>query len=186
MARGNRVCAAILLGILSVPGAGLAQGRHKPRHARQSRTIGGVQGTPVKMSPALTDDAIALLALRTAVNPTETSKTEAAVKPGAPGSAEVPESSEKKHSEIGAMGQQVKEKQSKIELLMHMFVLDEQTFLRDPSGLHEDEETRAKRQFEQQELLGEARELARLQTRFSLLTAAGREKSAPAQGAAAN
>ena len=40
---------------------------------------------------------------------------------------------------------------------MRMFVLDEQAFLKDPSGQSEEEEARAKRRFEQEELLQEGK-----------------------------
>jgi len=78
-----------------------------------------------------------------------------------------------------ALEHQIKEKQRRIELLMRMFVLDEQAFLMDPSGQSEDEEVRAKRKFEQEELLQQGKDIARLRTRLDLLTAASSEKAAP-------
>ena len=98
----------------------------------------------------------------------------------------VPQDPEKRQAEITALEQQIKEKQLKIELLMHMFVLDEQAFLKDPSGRYEDEEARAKRKFEQEELLQESKEVARLRARLEQIVPPGGEKAPPAKGVAAN
>ena len=62
---------------------------------------------------------------------------------------------------------------------MRMFVPDEQAFLKDPSGQSEGQEARAKRKFEQEELLQKAKEIAQLRTRLDLIAPAGGEKAAP-------
>jgi len=186
MARSLRVCATILLTALSMPGVCRAQSKKKPPDVRPSSIAGEVYGTPVIKTPALTDDDIALLAPRPAAKPAETTKAEVAAEPGARESAVVPQDPEKRQAEITALEQQIKEKQLKIELLMHMFVLDEQAFLKDPSGQYEDEEARAKRKFEQEELLQESKEVARLRARLEQIVPPGGEKSPPAKGVAAN
>jgi len=186
MALSLRVVTAVLLGAVSMPGACRAQSKNKPPDVQPSSIAGEVHGTQVKKTPALTDDGIALLAPRPAANPAETAKTDAPGEPATKASAEVPQDPEKRKAEIAALEQQIKEKQLKIQLLMRMFVLDEEAFLKDPSGQSEEEEARAKRRFEQEELLQEGKEVARLRARLELIVAAGSEKAAPAKGVAAN
>jgi hypothetical protein len=169
-----------------MPGVCRAQSKNKPPDVQPSSIAGEVHGTQVKKTPALTDDDIALLAPRPAANPAVTSKEEAAVEPATKASAEAPQDPDKRQMEIAALAQQIKEKQLKIGLLMRMFVLDEQAFLKDPSGQSEEEEARAKRRFEQEELLQEGKEIARLRARLEQTAAAGGEKAAPAKGVAAN
>lgn len=186
MALSLRVFTTILLGVLSMPGVCRAQSKNKPPDGQPSSIAGEVHGTPVKKTPALTDDDIALLAPRAAANPAETPKAETAAELGARESAATPQDPEKRQAEIAALEQQIKEKQLKIELLMRMFVLDEEAFLKDPSGQSEDEEARAKRRFEQDELLQEGKEIARLRARLEQIAPPGGEKAAPAKSVAAN
>jgi exonuclease VII large subunit len=145
-----------------------------------------VHGTAVKKTPALTDDDIALLAPRPAANPAETPKPETAAEPATKATPEALQDPEKRQAEVAALQQQIKEKQRKIELLMRMFVLDEEAFLKDPSGQSEEEEARAKRKFEQDELLREGKEIAQLRARLEQIAPPGGEKAAPAKGVAAN
>ena len=186
MALSLRVYATILLGTLSMPGVCRAQNKNKPPDVQPPPIAGEVHGTPVKKTPALTDDDIALLAPRPAANAAETPKTGAATEPAARESAAGPQDPEKRKAEIAALEQQIKEKQLKIQLLMRMFVLDEEAFLKDPSGQSEEEEARAKRRFEQEELLQEGKEIARLRARLEQIMPAGGEKATPAEGVAAN
>ncbi len=181
-----RVYAAVLLGILSLSGVCRAQNKNKPPDVQPSSIAGEVHGTPVKKTPALTDDDIALLAPRPAANPAETPKTDAAAESAAREPAADPQDPEKRKAEIAALEQQIKEKQLKIQLLMRMFVLDEEAFLKDPSGQSEEEEARAKRRFEQEELLQEGKEVARLRARLGQIAPPDGEKAAPAKGIAAN
>jgi len=181
-----RVGTAILLGTLSMPGACRAHSNTQSPDAQPSQIVGQVRGTPVKKTPLPTDDSIALLAPRTAANPAESLKRGTAAGPAAKESAELPQDPEKRKAEMAALEQQIKEQQRKIQLLMRMFVLDEQAFLKDPSGESEKDEVRAKRRFEQEELLQEGKEVALLRARLDLLAAASREKVTPAAGVLAN
>jgi hypothetical protein len=181
-----RVNATILLTALSVPGVCRAQTRNKPPDVQPSSIAGEVHGTQVKKTPALTDDDIALLAARPAANPAETPKAETAAEPATKASAEAAQDPDKRQMEIAALEQQIKEKQLKIQLLMRMFVLDEEAFLKDPSGQSEEEEARAKRRFEQEELLQEGKEVARLRARLEQIVPPGGEKATPAKSVAAN
>lgn len=186
MALSLRVCTTILLGALSLPGACRPQSKSKPPEAQPTSIAGEVHGTPVKKTPALTDDDIALLAPRPAASPAEAPKPEAAAEPTTKATPEAPQDPEKRKAEIAALEQQIKEKQLRIELLMRMFVLDEEAFFKDPSGQSEEEEARAKRKFEQDELLREGKEIARLRARLEQIAPPGGEKAAPARGVATN
>jgi hypothetical protein len=174
-----RVFAAIFLGVLSLPGGSRAQIKNNPPDVKQSRTPSKTGGTLVKKPPVITNDDISLLAARPPGKSAETPKAEADMDPAARESAGVPQDPEERKTEMLALEHQIKEKQRRIELLMRMFVLDEQAFLTDPSGQSEDEEVRAKRKFEQEELLQQGKDIARLRTRLDLLTAASSEKAAP-------
>ena len=186
MALSLRFVTAVLLGAVSMPGACRAQSKTKPPDVQRSSIAGEVHGTQVKKTPALTDDGIALLAPRPAANPAETPKAETPAEPVTKASAEAPQDPVKRQAEIAALQQQIKEKQLKIQLLMRMFVLDEEAFLKDPSGQSEEEEARAKRRFEQEELLQEGKEVARLRARLEQIAPPNGEKTAPVKGVAAN
>ena len=81
MALSLRVCATILLTALSMPGVCRAQSKGKPREVQPYPIAGEVHGTPVKETPALTDDDIALLAVRPAANPAGTPEAETPAEP---------------------------------------------------------------------------------------------------------
>jgi hypothetical protein len=174
-----RIFTMILLGVLSVPGGSWAQTKNKPPDVKEPRIAAGTGGTLVKKPPVITDDDISLLAVRPPAKSAETLKAEAATDPAAKESAGVPQDPENRKTEILVLEHQIKEKQRQIELLMRMFVPDEQAFLKDPSGQSEGEEARAKRKFEQEELLQKAKEIAQLRTRLDLIAPAGSEKAAP-------
>ncbi|MGB2633752.1 MAG: hypothetical protein WAM58_07435 [Candidatus Acidiferrum sp.] len=176
-----RVFTMTLLGVLSVSGGSWAQTKNKPPDVEESRIAAGTGGTPVKKLPVITDDDISLLAVRAPAKSAETLNVEAAKESAAKESGGVPRDPENIKTEILALERQVKDKQRQIELLMRIFVCDEQAFLKDPSGQLEDDEARAKRKFEQEELLEKAKEIAQLRTRLNLISSAGGEKAAPAE-----
>ena len=72
-------------------------------------------------------------------------------------------------SEIASLQQEIKNKQKRLELLMHMFVADERPFLIDPSSTTADQDTVAKRRFEQDELHKNSAEIALLRARLDQL-----------------
>ena len=184
MTLSPRLLMTILLGCMSVCAVCRAQNKDKPPDAKLPSIDGEVKGTAVKKSPPRTDDDIALLAPRTAGNSAQSGEKagEAASKE----SATVPQDPEKRKTEIASLEQQIKEKQKKIELLMRMFVVDEEAFLKDPSGQSEEQEARAKRKYEQDELLREGKEIAQLRTRLAQITPAGEEKPASGGDTAVN
>ena len=186
MALSPRLFTTILLACMSVCAVCRAQNKDKPPDAKLPSIDGEVKGTPVKRSPSRTDDDIALLAPRTAGDSAESVNMQTAGGPAGKESAGVPQDPEKRKAEIASLEQQIKEKQKKIELLMRMFVVDEEAFLKDPSGQSEEQEARAKRKYEQDELLREGKEIAQLRTRLAQITPAGEEKPASGGNTAVN
>jgi hypothetical protein len=103
-----------------------------------------------------------------------------AVGPGAPAAEaaaakESPATGEdgtQKKAEIAALEKQIKEKQQKVELLMRLFVADEQAFLKNPVSPSEDPVTRERLRYEQDELHWETAEVARLRAQLDALKSA--------------
>ena len=186
MALSLRVGAMIVLGMLGLPAVCRAQNKDKPRNVQTSSIAGEVHGTPIKKTPALTDDDIALLALRPAAKLPEASRTDSAAKTSTIEPGEAAQDPEKVRAEIATLEQQIKDKQRKIQLLMRMFVIDEQAFLKDPSGQSEEQEARAKRRYEQEELLQQGKDIARLRARLEQIAPPGSAKQAPVKSVAAN
>ncbi|HXX99433.1 MAG TPA: hypothetical protein VEI54_00840 [Candidatus Limnocylindrales bacterium] len=78
----------------------------------------------------------------------------------------------KKAAEIASLETQIKDKQKKIVLLMRLFVDDERAFVSDPGNTTVDASMQERRKYEQDELLWETAELAKLKARLNGLTAA--------------
>jgi hypothetical protein len=177
--------AALLLGCaLCVPGVCRAQSKSKEKVSdiEASQTSTGMKGTPVKKAPVLTDDDIGLLVARQPAKSTDAVKAE----PAAKDSPAIPQDPEQRKAEIVALEQQIKEKQSKMHLLMQMFVIDEEAFFRDTTGGLENDDARAKRRFEQDEMLREGKELGQLRARLDLLQSLNADKSNPPKPVASN
>jgi hypothetical protein len=170
-----RVFAVVSVCALCVPGICRAQNKVKAKvsEIEAAQTSTGMKGTPVKKTPVLTDDDIGLLVARQPATSADAQKTDSAAKD----SPAIPQDPEQRKAEIAALQQAIKEKQSKMQLLMHMFVIDEEAFLKDPTGESENEDARAKRHFEQDELLREGKEVGQLRARLELLQSAANEKS---------
>jgi len=179
-----RVFAVVSVCALCVPGICRAQNKVKDKVSdiEAAQTSNGVKGTPVKKAPVLTDDEIGLLVARQPARSADAAKAE----PAAKDSPAIPQDPEQRKAEIAALQQAIKEKQSKMHLLMQMFVIDEEAFLKDPTGDSENEDARAKRHFEQDELLREGKELGQLRARLDLLQSATTEKSPPPKPVASN
>ena len=77
----------------------------------------------------------------------------------------------KKAAEIASLQQQIQDKTKKIAFLMRLFVNDERPFLNDPSNQSVDGAIQDRRKYEQDELLYETAELAKLKNRLNQLTA---------------
>jgi hypothetical protein len=128
-----------------------------------------------------TDDPIALLAvgdaedfrsapLRDGSALPETAKAESAPLRG---------ETAKKNEEIAAIEKQIVEKQKRIALLMRLFVNDEPAFLIDPTNKDVEAAVRERRKYEQDELLFESAEIARLRAKAEALKASGETAKAP-------
>jgi hypothetical protein len=179
-----RVLVVVSVCALCVPGICRAQNKakDKPSDIEAAQTSAGMKGTPVKKAPVLTDDDIGLLVARQPAKSADASK----VDPAAKDSPATPQDPEQRKAEIASLQQQIKEKQSKMHLLMQMFVIDEEAFLKDPTGGLENDDARAKRHFEQEELLREGKELGQLRARLDLLQSLATEKSRSAKPVASN
>lgn len=156
MRRRLRVC--FLAVLLLTIGAGLWA---------QEQTTGAatVQSAKKAVAPArkndqvITDDPIALLAVpRDASSGAETTKPAADARPDA-------------SADLGLLEKQIKEKQSRIVLLLRLFVDDEKKFVMDPTNPAVDTATKERRKYEQDELLWETAELAKLKARWEELKA---------------
>jgi hypothetical protein len=79
----------------------------------------------------------------------------------------------KKSEEIAAIEKQILEKQKRIALLMRLFVNDEPAFLIDPTKKDVEAAVRERRKYEQDELLFESAEIARLRAKAETLKASG-------------
>ena len=90
----------------------------------------------------------------------------AAVQPSIP---VTPEDAAQKAAEIASLQKQIREKQKRIELLMHLFVTDEKKFVQFPSDVALDPEAQARIRSEQEELRRETSACAQLQSQLDAL-----------------
>jgi len=78
----------------------------------------------------------------------------------------------KKAAEIIYLQSQIQEKTERVYFLMRLFVEDERRFLNDPANQNVPQAVRDERKYEQDELLWETAELARLKFRLNEIKAA--------------
>ena len=83
-----------------------------------------------------------------------------------------PEDPEKRAAEMASLEKQIQDKQKRIVLLMRLFVNDERPFLNDPGNPKGDEASQERRKYEQDELLWETSQLAKLKAGLNELKAA--------------
>jgi len=120
-----------------------------------------------KADQVVTEDPIALLAVRHDHDEMRSAET-----PTPRPSDPIANETARKAAEIALLEQQIRDKQKRITLLMRLFVEDEQKFLNDPGNPAVDAASAERRRYEQQELLWETAELARLKTKRAGFTAA--------------
>jgi uncharacterized protein YeeX (DUF496 family) len=188
-ANRSRVNFLVIAGILVWPGVVCAQQAKSVERAVNQKQITSVP-TDSTMAPVRktdwvrTDDPIALLAggdtedfkgapLRGGSTLPETAKASAE-------SAPMRGEAAKKNEEIAAIEKQIVEKQKRIVLLMRLFVNDEPAFLIDPTNKDVETAVRERRKYEQDELLFESAEIARLRAKAETLKASGEIAKAPA------
>ena len=148
--------------------AQIQQNQDKAAGPTQSPTTSGPQKPKHKLNEVVTDDSIALLSVRRASRQIEAPKTGQATLAAKETSA-TPEEMAKRDAEIAALRKQIKDKQVRIEFLMRVFVKDEHAFLLVPGTPVDDPEILERVRYEQDELLWETAELARLKTRLAAL-----------------
>jgi hypothetical protein len=164
----------IVAGMLMVCEISWAQSPEKPAEPTKTKKLSGPQKPTRSPDQVVTDDSISLLSVRRAPRVAEAPAGEAATD----GNAGTAVESTMKAAEIATVEKQIQEKQKRIVLLMRLFVKDERPFLNDPDGTTGDSAARERRKYEQDELLWETAELARLRGKLEQLTSAGKENAA--------
>jgi hypothetical protein len=155
-------------GVVGTPALLRAQSPSGPTEAVKPQSEKGAKKPVRKPDQVLTNDPVALLAVRKAppyippasAQPVATATDEAGA---------VPEDPEKRAAEIALLEKQIQDKQKRIVLLMRLFVNDERPFLDDPGNPKGDEASQDRRKYEQDELLWETAELAKLKARLKEL-----------------
>jgi len=174
MALSLRVFTTILLGAVSMPGVC----RRRARTSRRCPTILNsceVHGTPVKKTPP---SPMTISRYWRRSRPPTQRKLPRRRQPRACNEGISRSSAESGGEEGGNCGAGTADQREATEDSTsdaHV-VLDEQAFLKDPSGQSEEEEARAKRRFEQEELLQEGKEVARLRARLEQIAPPGARK----------
>ncbi len=158
-------------GILSFPAVSWAQTEDKPARTEKAQTSSGPQKPVRKPDTVITNDAIVRLAERSSPRTVEPPAADPATVVAAKGSRATAEDTPQRKAEIAALEKQIKDKQRRVELLMRLFLADEQAFLKDPLNPNEDPATQERRRYEQDELRWETAEVARLQARLDALKA---------------
>lgn len=157
-----RAFSLILVVSLGVPSVFRAQSKTQRPDDTSTRAADGAGGTAIKKVPETTDDDIAKLTVRKQANPEATLMAKRVEAPAI--------DPEKAQTELIAVRQTLKEEQRKLELLMKMFVADEQVFLRNPNGEYGDDDLAMKRRYEQEEMRKQAAEIGQLRARMDALT----------------
>jgi uncharacterized protein YeeX (DUF496 family) len=190
-AHRSRVIWLVIAGIFAGPGVVCArqeQAKSVEPAVNQKQTMSVTSDSanpPVRKTDWVrTDDPIALLAvgdaqdfksapLRGGSTLPEPTKAASEVRAAVRGDAA------KKSEEIAAIEKQIEEKQKRIALLMRLFVNDEPAFVIDPTNKDVDAAARERRKYEQDELLFESAEIARLRAKAETLKASGEIAKAP-------
>jgi len=175
-----RVFLPIVAGLLSVCEVSWAQSQEKPAESTKNQTETGPRKPVHKPDWVVTDDSIARLAVP------RTPRLAEAPAAGAANSATAtakevsatPEDAAAKNAEIAALEKQIQDKQKRIALLMRLFVNDERPFLVNPGDVAANSAAQERRKYEQDELLYEAAEIARLRERVERLKTADSAEAA--------
>jgi hypothetical protein len=126
-----------------------------------SKQTNVVVAKPVrKADQVLTDDSIALLAVR------RTAAVASTAVDGKSNSSWALDEAGRKEEEIATLQQQIKDKQKRITLLLRLFVDDEKAFVMNPAGGNTDPVVAERRRYEQDELRWETAELWKLRARL--------------------
>lgn len=160
----------LLLIVLGTPAGSQAQNLESSSINRKDPDAAVVEKPKRKLDRVITNDSIALLAVRhpppAIVAPSEDSAKRAA-------SGTTLDDPSKKEAEIASLERQIKDKQQRIALLLRLFVSDEKAFVIDPLSTNVDAAVAERRRYEQDELRWETAEVAKLKSRLGELTGKG-------------
>ena len=155
----SSICAGLFTGVLALVCVVLPSAANAQNNNAMSQTPSGPKfKTPAPRQKAAGSNG-------TLDNPPVSATPEPARKPG-PAS---PHDHDAKATEIAMLQKQVKEKQQRVELLMHLFVTDERAFVQFPTEAGRDPAALARIRSEQDELRREAAACAQLHARLTAL-----------------
>jgi hypothetical protein len=164
------VCIPLVAGILGVCARAGAQEKQSTNgETAKSQTKEGPQKPVWDPGWVKTSDPVALLTVRQAPKVVETPKVEKVAQGIEARSPEDP--AQRKAAEIASVEKQIQEKQARIVFLLRLFVNDERLFLNDPGNPAGDAAARERRKYEQDELLYETAQLAKLKAELEGLRA---------------
>jgi len=168
-----RVFFPVVAGMLCVCEVSWAQSQEKPAEAPKTETKSGPAKPTRNTGWVTTTDPVALLTVRRAPKAVEAPADETA-------NAETgtPVDTTTKSGEIAELEKQIQIKQKKIALLMRLFATDERPFLNDPGDTTVETTAQERRKYEQDELLYETAELAKMRGQLEKLKAEKVEKVA--------
>lgn len=166
-----RVALPILLGVFSVSEAGWAQTQEKSAETTKPQTESGPQKPKRNTGWVDTSDPVALLAMRKEPVVAEAPATEASQTTAV---STTPGQITNSNAQVAALEKQIQEKQKRVALLMRLFVNDERPFLNDPGNVTGNATAAERRKFDQDELLYETAQIARLRRKVEELKTAGK------------
>ena len=156
--------------VLGVPGSLQAQNPETSANSARDPGCSVAQKPKRKPDQVITNDPIALLAVRRTPPVIVASSEQSSKKEASGVGLDQPS---KKAAEIASLEQQIRERQNRITLLLRLFVNDEKAFVIDPSNANADALVTERRQYEQDELRWETAELAKFKARLKELTGNG-------------
>lgn len=169
---------SLVAAVAGIAAGAPAQNQNATTDETKSINVSGPKKPVHKLNEVANTDPVVLLGVkRTAADAAENAKPEKSLAEtaGPATSAERTagaEGTEKKAAEIASLEKQIKDKMTRITLLMRLFVNDEKAFIVDPANPKGDEATQDRRRYEQDELLWETAELAKLKARLNKIAAA--------------
>jgi hypothetical protein len=168
-----RATLSLIAGTVAVCEVTWAQSQEKPAEATKTQTASGPQKPARDSGWVITDDGVALLSVqKTPIVITASVEDSAIVT--TPREQEVLPAAQRK-TEIAALEKQIQDKQKRIALLMRLFVDDEREFLNDPGNKQTEQSVQDRRKYEQDELLYESAEIAKMRTRLEQMKAAEKQ-----------
>jgi len=173
--RASRLCVLfpVAAGMLCVCEVSWAQSQEKTAETPKTETKSGPKKPTRDTGWVTTTDPVALLTVRGAARNGEAPADDTAnAAGGAPGEATT------KGGEIAELEKQIQVKQKRIALLIRLFATDERPFLIDPGDTTVEATAQERRKYEQDEMLYETAELAKMRGRLEKLKAEKGEKVA--------